>query len=73
MSKFFPASGFRWLDRIKTNLDKYNDNSSRSCILDVDLKYPMTMIFLFAMLKYYFLTSSTKKTTCFITNTCNFI
>ena len=32
----------------------------------------MTIIFLLAMLKDYFLTPSTKESTCFITTTCNF-
>ena len=40
ISKSLSTSGFRWLDAAKFSLDKYNDNSWRGCILEVDVKYP---------------------------------
>ena len=40
MSKFLPTGGFKWLDPAKFNLNKYDNNSSRDCILEVDLEYP---------------------------------
>ena len=33
------ADRFKWLDPVKFNLDKYGDNSSKSCALEVDLEY----------------------------------
>ena len=33
MSKFFPTSGFKWIDFKEFNLDKYTSNSSKGCIL----------------------------------------
>ena len=35
----FPKDGFKWLDPAKFRLDKHDDNTSRSCILKVDLEY----------------------------------
>ena len=35
------SDGFKWLNPVKFNLDKYDDNSLRCCISEVDLKYPM--------------------------------
>ena len=40
MSKFLPTSGFRWIDLKEFDLNKYTRNSSKGCILEVDLKYP---------------------------------
>ena len=40
MSKFLPTSGFKWIDTEEFNLNKYTSNSSKGCILEVDLKYP---------------------------------
>ena len=31
---------FKQLDPIKFNLDKHDDDSSRGCVLEVDLEYP---------------------------------
>ena len=39
MSKFFPASGFKWIDK-KFDLNKYTSNSSKGCVLEVDFEYP---------------------------------
>ena len=40
MSKSFPTDGFKWLDPAKFSLDKDDNNSSRSYVLEVDFKYP---------------------------------
>ena len=40
MWKSLPTDGFKWLDPIKFNLDEYEDENLRSCVLKVDLKYP---------------------------------
>ena len=39
MSKFLPTGEFKWLDPAKCNSNKYDDDSSRGCILEADLKY----------------------------------
>ena len=33
-------NGFKWLDPTKFNLDEYDDENLRSCVLKADLKYP---------------------------------
>ena len=40
MSKFLPASGFKWKDPKEFELNKYTKNSSKGCSLEVDIKYP---------------------------------
>ena len=40
MSKFLPTSGFKWIDPKNFNLNKYTSNSSRGCVLQVNLEYP---------------------------------
>ena len=40
ISKFLPTSGFKWIDTEEFNLNKYTRNSSKGCVLEVDLKYP---------------------------------
>ena len=40
MSKFLPTSGFKWIDTEEFNLNKYTSNSSKGCVLEVNLKYP---------------------------------
>ena len=35
-----PASGLKWLDPAKFNLDKYDDNSSRGSVLEANLECP---------------------------------
>ena len=40
MSKFFPTSGFKWIDSKEFDLNNYTSNSSKGCLLEVDLEYP---------------------------------
>ena len=40
MSKSLPTSGFKWIDPKKFYLNKYVINSSKECVLKVDLEYP---------------------------------
>ena len=40
MSKFFPTSRFKWIDPWEFNLYKCTINSSKGCVLGVDLEYP---------------------------------
>ena len=40
MSKFLPTSGFKWIDLKEFDLNKYTSNSSKGCVLEVDLEYP---------------------------------
>ena len=35
MSKFFPTSGFKWVDPKEFGLNKYTNN----CVFEIDLKY----------------------------------
>ena len=38
-SKSLPKCRFKWLDPAKFRSDKYDDNTSRGCILEADLEY----------------------------------
>ena len=40
MPKFLPTGWFKWIDPQKSNLNKYNKNISKDCVLEVDLEYP---------------------------------
>ena len=40
MSKLLPTSGFKWIDPEEFDLNKYTSNSSKKCVLKVDLEYP---------------------------------
>ena len=40
MSKSLITHRFKLLDIAEFNLDKYDDNSSRYCVLEVDFEYP---------------------------------
>ena len=40
ISKFLPTSGFKWIDPKEFDLNKYTDNSSKGCVLEVILEYP---------------------------------
>ena len=40
MSKFLPTSGLKSIDPKKFDLNKYVTNSSKGCVLKVDLEYP---------------------------------
>ena len=39
MSKFLPTNGFNWIDSKRFDLNKYTSNSSKRCVLEVDLEY----------------------------------
>ena len=40
MSKFLPTSGFKWIDPKDFDSNKYSSNSSKGCVLEIDLEYP---------------------------------
>ena len=40
MSKFLPTSGLKWIDPKEFDLNEYTSNSSKGCVLKVDLGYP---------------------------------
>ena len=40
MSKYLPTSRFKWIDPKEFDLNKYTSNSSKGCVLEVDLEYP---------------------------------
>ena len=40
MSKFLPTSGLKLIDPKDFDLNEYNSNSSKWCVLEVDLEYP---------------------------------
>ena len=40
MSISFLTIGFKWIDPKEFDLNKYTSNSSKGCVLEVDLKYP---------------------------------
>ena len=40
MSKFLPTSGFKWIDPKEFDLHKPSSNSSKGCVLEVNLEYP---------------------------------
>ena len=40
MSKFLPASRFKWISHKKFDLNKHTNKSSKECVLEVDLVYP---------------------------------
>ena len=40
MPKFLPTTGLKWLDPKEFQLNKYTSNTSKGCILGVDLEYP---------------------------------
>ena len=39
MPKFCPTSGFKWIDPKEFDLNKYTNNSSKRCVIEVDLEY----------------------------------
>ena len=39
MSQFLSTSGFKWIDPKEFDLNKYTRNSSKGCVLEVDLEY----------------------------------
>ena len=40
MSKILPTSGLKWIDPKEFDLNKYTSNSSKGCVLEVDLECP---------------------------------
>ena len=40
MTKFLPTNGFKWIDPKEFDLNKYTNNNSKECVLEVDLEYP---------------------------------
>ena len=38
-SKIVPTGGFKWIDSKEFDLNKYTSNSSKGCVLEIDLKY----------------------------------
>ena len=40
MPKFLLTSGFKWIDPKDFNLNKYTSNSSKRCVLEIDLEHP---------------------------------
>ena len=40
MSKFLPTSRFKWINPKEFDRNKYSSNSSKVCVLEVDLEYP---------------------------------
>ena len=39
MTKFLPTGAFKWIDPKEFDLNKYSSNSSKGCILEVDIQY----------------------------------
>ena len=39
LCKFFTNGGFKWIDPEMLDLNKYTSNSSKGCVLEVDLEY----------------------------------
>ena len=40
VSKSLLTSGFKWIDPKEFDLNKYTNNSSKGCVLEIDLEYP---------------------------------
>ena len=40
MSKYLPTSRFKWINRKAFNLNKYNSNGLKGCVLEVGIEYP---------------------------------
>ena len=40
MSKFLRTSGLKWIDPKNFDSNRYSSNSSKGCVLEVDLEYP---------------------------------
>ena len=40
ISKFLPTCEFKWIDPKQFDLNKYNSNSSKGCVVEVDIEYP---------------------------------
>ena len=44
MSKFLATVGFKWIAPKDFDLNKYNQNISKGCVLKVDLSYPKEIL-----------------------------
>ena len=44
MSKFLPTGGLKWIDSKEFDLNKYSNNSTKECALEVDLEYPKELL-----------------------------
>ena len=40
MPTFLPTSRFKWIHSEEFDLNKYNSNSSKGCIIELDHEYP---------------------------------
>ena len=40
ISKFLRSNGYKWIDPKEFDLKKYTSNSSKGCVVKVDLEYP---------------------------------
>lgn len=40
MTKFLPRGECKWIDRKSLGYNKYNTNSSKVCVFEVDREYP---------------------------------
>ena len=68
MLKLLPTSEFKWIDLKEFDQNRYNSNSSKGCVLEVDLEYPKELCELH---KDYPLAQDQKETTrktCLVLN-----
>ena len=50
MSRFLPTSEWKWTDPKEFDLNKYNGNNSKGCVLDGDFEYLKEL----KILKYFY-------------------
>ena len=58
MCKFFSTGDSKWADPEEFDLDKYACNSSKGCVLEVDLEYPKELT---ELRNYYYLAADEKE------------
>ena len=46
MARFPLTSGYKWLDPIELDLNKYTSNSSKFCVFKVHIEYPKDLLIL---------------------------
>lgn len=44
MTKFLPRDECKWIDRKNLGYNKYNTNSSKDCVFEVDREYPRELL-----------------------------
>ena len=44
MSKFLPTIGLKWVDSEEFDLNKYTSNSSKGCVLEINVEYPKELL-----------------------------